>query len=62
MLCLCAGCHFWSHANPILFTEFVKSYLGKVRYEQLKHQAISLKKWSVMELQEYLKVLNERPL
>lgn len=25
--CLCAGCHFWAHHNPTLFTAFVLSSL-----------------------------------
>jgi 5-methylcytosine-specific restriction endonuclease McrA len=26
VLLLCAGCHFWAHQNPIMFSEFVKQY------------------------------------
>jgi hypothetical protein len=34
-LCLCAGCHFLAHQNPIDFGEFVREKLG-VDYERLK--------------------------
>jgi hypothetical protein len=35
LLCLCAGCHFWSHHNPVLFTLWVKEYLGEGAFEHL---------------------------
>jgi hypothetical protein len=28
LLCLCAGCHFFSHKNPLKFTAFVNQHLG----------------------------------
>ena len=39
VLCLCAKCHFWAHANPILFTELVRKHLGKTKYELIKKKA-----------------------
>lgn len=59
VLCLCAGCHFWAHKNPILFTEFVKDYLGEIRYEQLKINARQIHKWTVNEMLEYYEVLKK---
>ena len=63
LLCLCAGCHFWGHKNPLEFAEFVKNYLGELRYEQLKSVAISTKKWTIEELKQlkkaFQKVINE---
>ena len=41
LLCLCAGCHLWSHSVPILFTEWVMEYLGKEDYDTLKKVAYS---------------------
>src|SRR5437588_10989177 len=33
---LCAGCHlFWWHKNPVLAGEWVKTAIGKVRYDRL---------------------------
>jgi hypothetical protein len=50
---MCAGCHFWSHKNPILFAEFIKEYLGEEQYEQLKIRARSIKQWSLDEMIDY---------
>ena len=59
VLCLCAGCHFWNHKNPILFAEFVKIYLGKYNYNNLKLKATMIKKWTLEEMQELLEDLKE---
>jgi hypothetical protein len=58
-LCLCAGCHFWAHRNPVLFTEFVKSYLGDLGYETLKMSASCTKKWTIPELEDLYQVLKK---
>lgn len=39
MVCLCAGCHFYGHKNPLAFSEFVMGYLGEYEYEALKLRA-----------------------
>lgn len=52
LLCLCAGCHFWGHKNPVLFTEFVRGLLSKEGYDELKQEAIKIKKWTIEELEE----------
>ena len=54
VLCGCAGCHFWAHQNPILFTEFVKSKKGVEKYEEIKKKSITIKKWAILELEELL--------
>jgi 5-methylcytosine-specific restriction endonuclease McrA len=59
IICLCAGCHFKAHANPIFFTEFVKSYLGDLNYENLKLMANEKKKWNIDELQVLLNILKD---
>ena len=58
VLCLCAGCHFWAHQNPTLFTEFLRDFLGEYNYAQLKLRATAIKKWSVEDMQELLDTLN----
>lgn len=58
LVCLCHNHHFYSHSNPILFAEFVKDYLGKEKYTQLKHKAIMIKKWTLEEMSELLEVLH----
>ena len=35
LLCLCAACHFWAHANPVLFTLFVQGYKGNRHFQEL---------------------------
>jgi len=57
---LCYACHFWwAHPNPILFTEFVKTYLGKFKYLALKRKATQIRKWNLEEMQELLEDLKE---
>lgn len=58
LLCLCGGCHlFWAHKNPVEFTEFVRNYLGEYKYERLRQNATSIKKWTIEDLQIMLEVL-----
>lgn len=38
-LCLCTGCHFWAHQNPIDFAEWVDKYLGEGSLQELKDKA-----------------------
>ena len=60
VLALCYHCHFhWAHKNPIMFTEFVKDYLGKYRYARLKQQAKAKKVWTIEELESFYKILCE---
>lgn len=59
LLCLCAGCHFWAHRNPVLFVEWVRAHLGEEKYLSLKIMAIALKKWTLCEMEELLVVLKE---
>lgn len=53
ILCLCAGCHFHGHKNPVLFTEFVKQHLGDVNFEALKMHATPTKKWILEDMITY---------
>jgi hypothetical protein len=59
ILCLCAGCHLWSHANPILFVEFVYELLGEDMYSLLKEARNQITKYTLDDLQIKLKVLEE---
>ena len=61
-ICMCAGCHFKSHAQPLEFAEFVKGYLGKKRYNALRRKAkTSIKKVDLNEIvQKYTKLLEEQ--
>ena len=57
VICLCARHHFYSHSNPILFAEFVKDYLGKHKYNELKIKSQSVHKWTIPEMEELLETL-----
>jgi hypothetical protein len=57
IICLCDACHFWAHANPILFTEFVRKYLGEDDYLLLKEAHNIIYKPTLEDLQTKLKVL-----
>jgi hypothetical protein len=51
VVCLCAGCHFWAHANPVLFTEWVRQFLGEDKYATLKLQANTIRQFATYELE-----------
>lgn len=59
LLCLCAGCHFIAHAEPLLFAENVKTYLGGDKYELLKEKHNIITKYTTEDLQLKLKVLED---
>jgi len=59
LVALCAGCHFWSHKNPILFGEFIIQYLGTKRYELLKEAHNLITKYTIDDLLTKIKVLEE---
>ena len=43
--CLCAKCHFKAHQKPVEYVEWLKEYLGKDVYEELRREAkTSIKK------------------
>ena len=53
ILCLCAGCHFWVHKNPTLFTEYLReNWMGEEKYCELRRRATMIKKWRLDELQD----------
>lgn len=58
-ICLCKSCHYYFHANPIIYGEFVREYLGEVNYIQLKTQANITKKWTLQEMSELLETLKK---
>ncbi|MFA7290357.1 MAG: recombination protein NinG [Melioribacteraceae bacterium] len=53
-LCLCSGCHRKAHDYPVLFTEWLKDYLGEEIYEELKREHNRTKKWMDYELEELI--------
>jgi hypothetical protein len=57
LLCLCAKCHFEAHKNPLLFAEFVKSYLGDYEYESLKQRATPLSHHKLHDLENLYNAL-----
>ena len=47
------------HDRPVLFQEFVFTYLGQLNYESLKVRATAIKKWRLDELRGLLDVINK---
>ena len=43
--CLCAGCHFWWHKNPLEAVEFTKKKLGTKGCNWLKEKSRKSKQW-----------------
>lgn len=41
-LCLCVGCHFWAHHNPVDFTDWVRGYLDDDILGRLKEKRDNL--------------------
>lgn len=56
---LCASCHFHAHRNPLIFAEFVKTYLGECEYQALKLRAVTLKQWKLTDMLDYYSSLLE---
>ncbi len=59
LLCMCAGCHFEAHRNPIKFVEKVQEYLGEYEYTALKTRHNAIKKWTLCEMSELLESLKK---
>lgn len=57
MICLCAGCHFRSHKEPLIFTERIRSHMGEYEYNMLKSRHYAVKRWGIIEMQELLETL-----
>jgi len=60
LLCICAGCHFFAHQNPLEFSEWVRALLGEDDYQELRRLAKSNDKLSLTEMQELLKTYQGR--
>lgn len=62
--CLCKGCHYWGHANPLEWDEFVESKIGADAYADIKRRArawtASGRKVDYSSLLERMEVLLER--
>ncbi len=48
----CHGCHTYLGANPIEFTEWIKAHLGQQRYDLLRVEANTPKRWKTHEKEE----------
>jgi 5-methylcytosine-specific restriction endonuclease McrA len=58
LLCLCPDCHRnFAHKCPILFTEFVRKFLGEEKYEDLKEAHNQITKYTIEDLQIKLRIL-----
>lgn len=59
-LCLCAGCHFWAHQNPLDFAKFVEERLGEGTCEEIRQRAHSISHVDYEAVYENLKNIAER--
>ena len=50
VICMCAGCHFKAHQNPLEFTEFIKRIYTEKEYGALIVRAHLIARWSIEEL------------
>lgn len=57
LLCLCASCHFWAHKNPTEFADWVRDHIGADNYTLLRTIKNSIKRWTVIEMQELYQAL-----
>ena len=64
LVCLCVGCHFYFHHNPIEFVEFWEKRIGKEAMERLrvKKNTIARPDYKLMyfKLTAYLKEMEEK--
>jgi hypothetical protein len=58
LICMCASCHFWSHKNPTLFTDWIYE-TRKDKYDILKEKYRAITKLTIDDLQLKLKILKE---
>ena len=58
-LCLCVGCHYWAHDNPLYFRDFVKEVYGEENYNEIHLKGNLSKKWTLDEKIELLEKLNK---
>lgn len=60
LLCVCAGCHFFAHQNPMEFSSFVWSLKGNEGVAALMQKANSIKKWTDHDLELLLNELTAK--
>jgi len=58
-LCLCAKHHRLFTDNPLMFTEWVREYLGEEKYDLIKEKHNQITKYTIEDLQTKFKVLQE---
>lgn len=59
LILLCLDCHKFAHSYKKKFTEWVKKYLGKEKYEALKEKHNQVTKYTIEDLFTKLKLLQE---
>ena len=52
--CLCSGCHFAWHKNPLESIEWMKTRIGEQNAARLILEAHRAKKWTVPEMESLL--------
>jgi 5-methylcytosine-specific restriction endonuclease McrA len=59
-VCLCVGCHFWAHQNPVGFTKWLQDYYGEDIHDRMKRVAQSIEPVDLDETFKYLTKLSKR--
>lgn len=58
--CLCAGCHFFFHENPLVFTKFVGSKKGQDALDWLIRESLKIKPIDIKWYEEVIKDLTKK--
>jgi len=53
--CLCAGCHWWWHKNPVEAIEWVKDIRDVEMLKKMKQKITPVKTWEMIEWYEEMK-------
>ncbi len=59
LLCLCAGCHFFAHKNPLEFAKFVNNFLGEEGVKELTRKSNIRTVRTALNLQEMINDLKK---
>ena len=54
--CLCAGCHFWAHSDPLGFADFIKTKFPD-KYKYIMKHKDTITKRSARDLKELCEAL-----
>jgi hypothetical protein len=59
-ICLCTGCHFWAHQNPVDFTHWIEERIGRDKLDDLREKKERVSKVDYNLVVEHLKDIHRR--